>query len=122
MQSDSPSPETRPPHQLHHLIGMLRPVVHAAQQHILKRHRSRGRSGTCRTASITASMLHFRVTGMISLAHCIVRRIQAEIASFGRTFAGSCANRKMPGTIPEVETVIRDSGILHRPSSSAPPP
>ena len=37
------------------------------------------------------------------------------MASFGRTSGGSCAKRSMPGTMPEVETVMR-CGL--RPTSS----
>ena len=53
-------------------------------------------------------MFHLRVIGIISPRTVSLGAFRLK-ASFGRT--GSFANCKIPGSIPEVETVIRDSGI-----------
>ena len=68
--------------------------------------RSRGRSRLGSRASSPLRSLHLRVTGMIA-SRTISFAALRLMANLGRT--GSSAKRRMPGTIPEVETVIRDS-------------
>ena len=52
-------------------------------------------------------MFHLRVIGMIC-SRTVSFEAFSDNASFGRTV--SAANRSIPGSIPEVDTVIRDSG------------
>ncbi len=61
-----------------------------------------------RQASNNCPIFHLRVIGITSSR---TRSFDAfsDSANLGRIV--SVANRSMPGKIPEVETVIRDSGI-----------
>ena len=59
-----------------------------------------------RTASTTAAMGHLRLMGMISARIWSLGALRL-MASLGRRSAGSEAKRSIPGTTPEVETVMR---------------
>ena len=69
--------------------------------------RSRLRKGNSRAAISSFSKFHFLFSGMIRVRSSSLGAFN-EIASFGRT--GSAPRSYIRGTIPAVETVIRDSG------------
>ena len=93
--------------QVHHFAGMSNVVVDASQQNVLKGQPFAIPQGKSRSAAISFSIVHFLVMGMTSRAQLFIRSIQ-RTASFGRT--GSAPKSAMRGTMPEVETVMRDSG------------
>ncbi len=70
--------------------------------------RSRGRKGTVEMASRRAAMFHLRVMGMMDSRTTSFEALRLT-ASLGRTV--SLANRSIPGRMPEVLTVMRDSGM-----------
>ena len=69
---------------------------------------SRVRNGIFWQASSNCSIFHLRVTGMMASRTSLFEAF-SESASFGRTV--SVANRSIPGSMPLVDTVIRDSGM-----------
>ena len=68
--------------------------------------RSRGRSWIWRTASISDCDGPLAVDGHDLGADGVVGRVEAD-GELGRSSGGSWAKRSMPGTMPEVETVMR---------------
>jgi hypothetical protein len=88
-------------------VGVLGLVGDAAEHDVLEGDLLAVRRGWCDGVE-DAAMFHLRLMGMMASRTSSLGALRL-MASLGRTF--SWAKRRMPGTMPEVETVMRGAAM-----------